>query len=196
MRRFERNEKKEIVCDDNPGVWLADAMKRPDNFAYFGGDDRMFVTWTLGPVIEHRDSNVLDRSNAVALYRFLRSDPSLAEEYTIERASHWAVGWVEHLSFHAYDSDDDKTKRPTRIARILAAWFTYLDEQHPVADEDLLSEMEQEEANEVWRNCYDESERIKYIRRHRSQFEFRNFADMIGCVRGKYFAGYASELLD
>lgn len=37
--------------------------------------------------------------------------------------------------------------------------------------------------------------RIKYIREHESQFEFRNWRDMLGCVRGKYFAGIPCELL-
>lgn len=48
------------------------------------------------------------------------------------------------------------------------------------------------------RNCTSRltlRERVEYIRKHRSQFEFRDFADMLGCVRGKYFAGYASELI-
>jgi hypothetical protein len=62
-------------------------------------------------------------------------------------------------------------------------------------DESDFSEVEQEEANETWRNCYDVSERVKYIREHRSQFEFHDLGDMLGCVRGNYFAGYASELL-
>lgn len=30
---------------------------------------------------------------------------------------------------------------------------------------------------------------------HREQFEFYTFAELLGCVRGKFFAGYASELL-
>jgi len=33
------------------------------------------------------------------------------------------------------------------------------------------------------------------IREYRNQFEFRDFADMLACARGKYFAGWAGELL-
>jgi len=58
-----------------------------------------------------------------------------------------------------------------------------------------FSEYETEEANDVWRDCYRPEERIDYIRKHRSQFKFRGLSDLIGCVRGHYFAGYASELL-
>ena len=38
--------------------------------------------------------------------------------------------------------------------------------------------------------------RINYIRENRSQFEFYNFEDLMCCVRGEYFAGYANELLN
>jgi hypothetical protein len=196
MRRFKRNKQNEIVCDDDPGTWLTEAMRRPSDFAYFGESDedraRMFVTWSLGPVIEHRDSDVTDRANAEALRRFLASDPSLEGEYRFTECSHWAVGHVTHVSFHAYDSD----KRPTRIARILAAWFKYLRDEYPIADDDLHSEMEREEANEIWAHCFSEKERIEYIRKHRYQFEFHTFADMLSCIRGKHFAGYASELIN
>jgi hypothetical protein len=40
-----------------------------------------------------------------------------------------------------------------------------------------------------------EKERIAYIRKHRSEFEFADLRDMLSCVRGNYFAGYASELI-
>jgi len=63
----------------------------------------------------------------------------------------------------------------------------------PMSDDE-LREYEQEAADETWRNCYSPSERVAYIREHRSQFEFHTLADMLGCVRGHYFAGYASEL--
>lgn len=69
------------------------------------------------------------------------------------------------------------------------------DEYHASVCIDCLDVAETEAAQEVWRTCYSDAERIDYIREHRSQFEFRSFADMLGCVRGRYFAGYASELL-
>lgn len=193
MRKFERDADNRISCDDDPGEWLTKAMKRPNNFGYFGNDtDTMFVTWSLGPVIEHRDSEVLDRSNAKALRIFLGSDPSLADDWRITSCTHWAVGHVDHLSFRAYE-DDKKT--PTRIARILCAWFEYLREQYPIADEDLFSEMESEEAERVWTDCYSDAERIEYIRKHRRSFSFSSMSDLMGCVRGKWFGGESGELL-
>jgi hypothetical protein len=68
-------------------------------------------------------------------------------------------------------------------------------EDCPVINEDHWSELEQEDANLTWRECYSPQDRIDYIRKHRSQFEFHDMADLLGCVRGEYFAGYASELL-
>jgi hypothetical protein len=65
-----------------------------------------------------------------------------------------------------------------------------------VLNENDFSEREQEAADETWRNCYREKERIKYIRAHRSQFSFASFRDLLDCVRGKFFAGYASELIN
>lgn len=198
MRDFKREGGRIVapgVGDQAPAAlerWVREQLKRPDSFAYFGERKEMFETWALGPCITHRDADAVDRSNAQALKKFLKSDPSLDEDWECDKASHWAVGWVEHLSFRAVEED---RKTPTRIARILCAWFTYLRDMHPVADEDLLSTMEDEEAHETWANCYDVEERIEYIRQHRYQFEFRTFADLLGCVRGKYFAGYASELI-
>lgn len=61
--------------------------------------------------------------------------------------------------------------------------------------EDCLCEWQHEEAQRVWAKCYSEKERIEYIRKNRNQFEFHSIADIIGCVRGKYFLGYESELI-
>ena len=69
------------------------------------------------------------------------------------------------------------------------------DPRHEVVCVDCLDKVESEEAERIWRDCYDASQRIEYIRDHSSQFEFRSFADMLSCVRGNHFAGYASELL-
>ena len=169
------------------------ALRKPSNFGWFGDDDDdMFVTWSLGPVIEHRDSDVLDRANAEALRRYLAEFPELADDWKITSCNHWAVGHVDHISYRVVDGDG----KPTRIARILKAWFAYLSDVYPVADEDLYTEMEDQEAQQVWKDCYSPEDRIKYIRRYRSQFDFQSFADLLGCVRGKYFAGYASELVN
>jgi hypothetical protein len=106
--------------------------------------------------------------------------------FTVERSSHWAVGWVETLLVHK--------DAPQALLEWCDAQLERLD-NYPVFDEEDYSELEMESADETWKNCYNVAERVEYIRRHRSQFEFHDFADLLGCVRGNYFAGYASELL-
>lgn len=116
------------------------ALRRPSDFGYCGDNDEMFHTWALGPVIETRDSDLREKANAASLREYLESDPSLANDWSIVSADHWAVGWVEHLSYRAVEADG---KTPTRMLRVLKDWFTVLD-AYPVADDSKLSEMEHE----------------------------------------------------
>lgn len=109
-----------------------------------------------------------------------------SEDIQIHRFGHWANGWFEIVLINP--------AMPELVA--LAEKLESRLENYPVLDENDLSKREYDEANEVWRNCYRERERIAYIRRYRSQFEFSSFSDMLGCVRGNYFAGYASELIN
>ena len=146
---------------------------------------------------QSRDSDALERSNFDAMLKALGGEQSDKEREDPEdegaalslvrviRESHWAVGWVEWIAIHESATD------ALQIADKLKGKL----EDYPVIDEELFSEYETTEANEVWKSCYRVKERCEYIRKHKSQFEFRDFQDLIGCVRGNYFAGYASELL-
>ena len=146
----------------------------------------------------NRDSSALDRANFDAGLKAIggelvddnKEDPndegSALSLVLIVRENHWACGWIEWIAIH------ESATRQLEIANDIATKL----EDYPVVNEDLWSEYEQEEANDVWKNCYNRTERADYIRKHRSQFEFRDFKDLIGCVRGNYFVGYASELLN
>jgi len=112
-------------------------------------------------------------------------DPDEAATVLVVSENHWAVGWVEWIAIH--ESDKAAIAESERIESAL--------ESYPVLDEEDFSDREMNEANEVWRDCYNPLERIAYIRGHRGQFEFHDFADLLNCVRGNYFAGYASELI-
>lgn len=132
---------------------------------------------------QHRDSDCLARSNfRIALERL----GGESDTVRVIREGHWAVGWVEWIGIEA--SDEIAVKRAEEMEADLESYL--------ILSESDFSELETEEANEIWSNCYNASERIEYIREHRSQFEFHDFADLMGCVRGKYFAGYASELIN
>lgn len=138
----------------------------------------------------NRNSDALTRSNfrsgLEAIGGEKTDDESEIPLVQIVRESHWAVGWVEWIAIHK--TATDALKAADEIAKKL--------DDYPVVDEEDFSREEQEEADETWKNCFDEKERVKYIRKYRSQFEFRSFADLFGCVRGKYFAGYAGDLLN
>lgn len=119
---------------------IAKLLERPPSFAYFGDDkDHMFVDWTLGTVIRHRDSGLLDQSNARVLIKHLESDPTLADDWRVTECSHWAVGHVDHLSYRVKESDGS----PTRVARVIRAFYDAL-QDYPVASDDDYSMMEHE----------------------------------------------------
>jgi hypothetical protein len=130
----------------------------------------------------NRDSDVLENCNFDVAWEALSA---VSERVEIVHEGHWAVGWIEWVAIPMDDSEAIKV-----ACELNAAMADY-----PVLDEGRFSEAEWEEANRVWEKCYDAKERLQYIRDNRSQFEFHSFADILGCVRGKYFAGSASELL-
>ena len=149
----------------------------PDS--YFGETWPDYYSSSFG---QSRDSDCLERTNFRVALEALGGE---SETVIVVRESHWAVGWVEWIAIHESD------EKAIAVAEGLLERF----ENYPSLDDDALSEAECEEANKVWQRCYDEKERIAYIRRNRSQFEFHDLRDMIACVRGEYFAGYASELI-
>ena len=53
-----------------------------------------------------------------------------------------------------------------------------------------------DEAQNIWAYCFSPRERIKYIRKNRSQFEFHDYRQMVRVVRGHCFTGCASELVN
>ena len=118
------------------------ALEAPRDFGYSGDNEEMFETWALGPVIRTRDSDLAEESNAAALEKTLEEyeKKGLIEKnsYEISGARHWAVGWVDHLSYQVIDDDGE----PTNTARFVKAWFDYLRAVYPLADEDDYSERE------------------------------------------------------
>lgn len=142
-------------------------------------DDRQDWLVFLG---RNRDSDILTESNFDAALKALGGE---GDDVEIHRFGHWACGWFEVILI-----------RPDSDAASLAVDMEVALDGYPVLDESDFSQRETEEADRIWSDCYSTAERIKYIARYRSQFEFRSMADMIGCVRGKYFAGYASELIN
>lgn len=154
--------------------------------AYFGERGNWFIAIAIT-----RDGDALSRSNFACMEKALRALDAVKNwtgddaPIQTERFTHWAVGWCDYLLVNS------ECKEAVALADKL---LDKLDD-YPILNEEHFSEEEMNEANEVWSNCYDAKERVAYIRARRRQFEFHDFADMLGCLRGKYFSGYASELL-
>ncbi len=162
--------------------------------AYYIGAE--WADYYLSGVGQSRDSSPLERANFDAMLKAIGgektsdmedpNDPGAALSLVrVVRENHWAVGWVEWIAIHESNTE----------ALLIASGINEDLENYPVIDEELWSRYEQEEAEQVWRDCYGAQERLEYVRKHRSQFEFQSLADMLGCIRGKYFAGYASDLV-
>lgn len=153
----------------------------PDS--YFG------ATWPnhySSGVGQSRDSDCLEESNFATMLRFLGGESDIV---TIVRESHWAVGWVEWIAIEA-----DGTAESDNALKIADEAKARL-EDYPVLDESDFSEREMEAANETWKNCFNDSQRLEWIKKNRSQFDFHDWRDLRAVVRGEYFSGYASELL-
>ncbi len=150
--------------------------------SYFG------ATWEGYYVFlsQTRDSHTLERSNFICALEAIGGESEHEGGVQVVREGHWACGWIEWIAI------------PAGPSVALAKALEIMDglESYPVVNEEHWSEVEREEADEAWRNCYDLSERIEYIRDNPSQFDFHNWADLRSCLKGEYFAGYASELLN
>lgn len=107
-----------------------EAIARPSYFGYRGGNDKLFETWSLGPVILTRDSNLREESNAAVLKKVLEEKTEFNDKWEIVSCSHWAVGWVEHLSYEAIGPDGEATD----LHEWLGEWFGGLLD-YPFADD-------------------------------------------------------------
>jgi hypothetical protein len=149
--------------------------------------------WLVLDISHTRDSDCLQKSNYhVALKKlggatyFPNSIIDGEEQGDVAdiEFNHWACGWVGHIFV-----------RPNTPAHETALALEDKLKNYLVLDENDLSQREYDEADFVWKQCYNNAERIEYIRKNRYQFDFHDFKDMLGCVRGKYFLGCASELI-
>lgn len=155
---------------------------RPSQFdtAGLGLEDRQ--DWLVVGVAQNRDSGCLDRCNfAETLYQLGGEDVDVE----VHRFGHWANGWFEIILVRP------GTKAALEAEEIEAALADY-----PILNEDKYGETLHEEADQVWRDCYSTKDRLDYYAKHSRDFEFNCFSDMLGCMRGKYFAGDAMDLVE
>lgn len=151
----------------------------PDH--YFGA---VWPDYYSAGVGQSRDSDALERSNFACMLEALGGEDDDQTVIAV-RERHWAVGWVEWIAIHQDNA------AALKIADDIKAKL----ENYPVINEDHFIETEQADADAVWRECYSPKERIDYVRHNRSQFNFHDYQDLLGCIRGKFFNGCASEML-
>lgn len=112
-----------------------------------------FDTFYVAPISQNRDSGCQSRSNwTVGTEEILKA--SQHDETEIHCFGHWACGWYEMLLIHPADVP------ALRVAAAMAAAL----EDHPVLNEDHLSELEYEEAAEYWERC-SVSDRVEILQR-------------------------------
>lgn len=148
----------------------------------------------------NRNSDLLTESNWDCALERLGGE---SETVQIIRFGHWACGWIEYLCVREFHPDQkDRTQNPDLVnfgrsdAYIEAQEIEKELENYPVLDEDEFSEREHDEAQRVWKEFYDVSERVAYVRDNPDHFDFVDYKDMFQCIRGEYFCGYASELIN
>lgn len=163
---------EQAMKTDNLTLW-----SRPSNYV-----GESWENYYVGPS-QNRDSDALERSNFDSALAALGGE---SETVIVVREGHFLCGWVEWIAVYRFNNHQAVETLADIVERL---------EDYPVIDEDHLSEVEFEEASEVWQNCYNDAERLEYIRNHRSQFEFRDWGDVRQCVIGEYFGGYPSELI-
>ena len=163
------NKLKEVYA--NPSGW--DSLS---NYMGETPEDDLYVV--LG---RNRESSLLSESNWECALKRLGGE---GDNVVIHRFGHWACGWIEYLCVR------EKTKEYDEALKIEDEL-----EGYPVLDEEDWGEREDQAAQKAWREWWDNKKRLEYVRDNPDQFTFNDFQDMLSCIRGKYFCGYASELL-
>lgn len=155
----------------------------PRDIAGLGCEDQQ--NWYVAPVIQTRDSGPKERSNFRVVLKDLENQSRLTADepdHEVYRFNHWGLGWFKIILV-----------RPNTDTAASAQKWEDSFKDYSIADESDLSEEETEEASEIWTHCYSDHSRLKYIKERRAQFEFHSWMDLLQCVRGKFFAGDASE---
>jgi len=97
---------------------IREALRLPDDFSC--DDERIGVTWALGPTLATRDSGFAAKANAKALLNFLsehRPTPEIEEDWYVLRARHWGCGWVEQIAFKVFDEDPGRADLELEIEK-------------------------------------------------------------------------------
>jgi hypothetical protein len=161
---------------------LSEIIARPSAFDSFDNyyGDVPSDTWRC-LMTRNRDSEARTESNWRVALKKLGGE---SESVVVHRFGHWACGWWEAI---AVDETSDSYALAKEIYDSL--------QDYPILDDEDHQELLDEQAMNIWTNCYNNKERLNYIREHRDEFEFGSISDIISQVKGRYFGGYASDLV-
>jgi len=131
-----------------------------DSF-YRGNNGEWYVVFDYS-----RDSEIIDRANLQAIKKLYgidgKKDAEFPPDICIERASHWAVGWVEYILINP-----DNTEFVAIGEKIEEKLKNY-----PILDEYLYSAMQVEEFT-----YYLEDAIKDYNNRHNTPFDYDMYSD-------------------
>lgn len=154
--------------------------KYPDS--YFGAT---WEGWYSAGFGQSRDSDAPEASNFQTAYDTLKP---LATGLSVEtqdipggldgdssiqivRENHWAVGWVEWIAIHSSNGTAlDKARELCGRAN-----------DYPVLDDEDMSRREDEDCEQTWRECFDASDRARYLRNH--SYTAHSLTDVLQAVR-------------
>lgn len=139
--------------------------------------------WLVHPCGTNRDADCLTRSNFRVACKVLEHLDPEGKDHEVHRFGHWACGWFEII-----------VVRPGTMCSDMSEVVEAALADYPVLDESDFSEEEDREAQCIW-ETYRVSDRLDYIRRHSNQLEFSCFADLMACVKGRCYPGYASDII-
>ena len=97
-----------------------------------------------------------------------------SEHVQVCRFGHWGPGWIEIIIV-------DPNHEPTldKAGGIICAL-----EDYPVLDDNDFSEREYEAAQSTWENCFNERDRIEYLRKNGLN-SYCDFAELRATIRGE-----------
>jgi hypothetical protein len=107
-----------------------------------------------------RDSDCGEESNFDAMLKGLGGE---SETVQVVHEGHFLCGWVEWIAIH--ESDETALRAADAMQASL--------EDYPILDEEDFCQREFDECERVWSDCYNASERIKYLRKNRCTEGFR-----------------------
>ncbi len=167
-------------------IRYADYRPTSSDSSGLGCEDRQ--DWLVAPCGTNRGAGALQRANWKAQKAILDAADT-GEDVEEHRFGHWACGWFDIVLV-----------RPGSKAACEASALEGALEDYPIVSEEVFSEEEAEEADQIFANCYRPKERIELLRESSSAREGMRgmtFGALVRCVKdGTYWPGDASELVE